>query len=181
MTSLRRLAEKHGTDKAEHGYTQHYEQHLGALRDLPVRLLEIGTHEGASLKMWADWMPAARIVGVDIYPAAEVNTDRVSTITADFRDLPAAGWDVVVDDGSHQPQDMIDAWRQFWPQVTPGGWYAIEDIAQGAGSGVLDELGGAVWGQRPGDVAEIHVYPSVHPARLDVNQYWQIILVRKAA
>lgn len=165
LTYLQQLAWQYGTDKADHGYCTFYERHLASIRELPVRLLEIGTYKGASLTMWAGWLQSAHIVGVDIDPLVVVNGDRIETVVGDFRDLPPDQWDVVVDDGSHAPQDVIDAWRQFWPQVRPGGWYVIEDVLS---CPVPFE-----------DVAELHVYPSSHPDRLTLNQAWRIVFARK--
>lgn len=178
--SLGELASLHGTDKGPdgHGYTDHYERLLTPLRRDPIRLLEIGVYRGASLRMWVDWLPNAEITGVDIDPVGTVDGPRVRTVVSDFRDVPGGSWDVVVDDGSHNPGDVVDAWHQFWPHVTPGGWYVIEDVAQAGGPLVFEHLAGVVWGR--GGISELHVHPSRHPACVELNQAWQIVFVRKA-
>lgn len=55
------------TDKGHHGYLPLYERHL--VREEITTLLEVGVFNGGSLRMWARWLPKARIVGIDVEPA----------------------------------------------------------------------------------------------------------------
>lgn len=66
---LRKLAKKHGTDKSVHGYCPHYERRFAGWRHKPITLLEIGVDAGASMRMWRDYFPNAKITGVDINPS----------------------------------------------------------------------------------------------------------------
>src|SRR5580693_10476552 len=56
-----------GTDKTSlsNDYLRHYERILAGFRGQQVELLEIGVAQGESLRTWADFMPHAKIVGVD--------------------------------------------------------------------------------------------------------------------
>src|SRR5882672_934336 len=85
---LTALAIKHGTDKwGPHFYTPVYHALFAHLRDRPIRLLEIGiggyeynTVGGASLAMWAEYFPRARIVGIDVVPKTLALGPRVTTL-----------------------------------------------------------------------------------------------------
>ena len=77
MASLVELGQRHGSDKLAHGYLEHYDRHFGPLRESAARVLEIGVggyrgpaRGGASLRMWADYFPSARVVGLDVQEAA---------------------------------------------------------------------------------------------------------------
>lgn len=134
--TLTELADKYGTDKGTifHNYTEDYERIFAPLRDRPVRLLEIGILEGASLRMWAEWFPKGQIVGLDIRPYL-VRHPRIDTICDDIRDwLPfGLGWlDIVVDDGPHDPWAVAVAFAKLWRHVNPGGFYCVEDVEESA-------------------------------------------------
>ena len=49
---LTQLALKHGTDKARHGFTRHYNSFFCKARFDVLRVLEVGVFGGASIKMW---------------------------------------------------------------------------------------------------------------------------------
>lgn len=128
MSYLEELAAQYGTDKGSHGYLPFYERHLGDLRD--IRLLEIGVQDGASLRMWSDWIPGAEIVGVDISAACAqlALPHNVSVVITDVKVYkPAAPFNVIIDDGSHHASDVVTAIGRLWDSLTSGGWYVIED------------------------------------------------------
>lgn len=134
-----------GTDKssAGHGYLSTYAALFEPLRERPVKLLEIGIWEGASLRIWPQYFahPEARFIGVDIDLSRVRFSDnldnRVGAIYADAskpEDLRAAvdelggSIDIVIDDGSHlvaQQRASFNYLRQF---LTPGGLYIVEDL-----------------------------------------------------
>lgn len=136
------LATKHGSDKAaDHWYTPHYHRRFASLRDEPVTLLEIGiggyadpTAGGASLRMWRDYFPMGTIVGLDINVKAPIEGCIVERgDQSDNRVLQHLGetygpFDIVVDDGSHKVDDVMQSWVGLWSYVKDGGWYVIEDL-----------------------------------------------------
>ena len=142
--SLNTIGLSTGTDKAStiHGYLGVYESALGHLRDKRFKLIEIGVHEGASLRMWEQFFPRARIVGVDIKKACKrFENDRVTIrignqgnpaflarLAQNHRPL------VVLDDGSHRWKHQIDTFRALWPSIRPGGYFIVEDIHTSFGS-----------------------------------------------
>ena len=122
-----------GSDKSslDHGYCDIYDAYLRTWRLRRVNLLEIGVACGASLKGWSRYFPNGGIVGADIRPecaglcAAYPN---IKIVIGDAtKTATGAQWDIVIDDGSHVAQDIVDAFRLHWPMVTPSGIYAIED------------------------------------------------------
>lgn len=130
MPTLIDLAAEFPTDKLGHGYLPHYEGHLGHLRHKPISLIEIGIQRGGSLRMWAEFFWQARVVGVDIDPACrEAAGGHIEVVIGDIKGyVPDREFDVVIDDGSHQPEDVIAAFELLWPRLRPGGWYVIEDL-----------------------------------------------------
>ncbi len=136
VNTLDELAIRHATDKSSlgHHYTRVYESYLATRREQVRSVLEIGVWRGCSLKMWADYFPNARIVGLDI-SAADLPADlgdRVEFHLTDGTKVPLqfekTDFDLVVDDGSHQSRDMIHAFESWFPHVQPGGLYVVEDL-----------------------------------------------------
>jgi len=156
--SLSELADLHGSDKgtigptpnwAGHLYTPVYERYLAHRRDEPIALLEIGIgagrakirrgrnrEGGASLKMWRDYFPRARIYGLDMFDASHLDDGRVRTFRGDQSDLDCLAavvaqtgpLDVIVDDGSHRAMHQQTTLGFLFEHLSPGGLYFIEDL-----------------------------------------------------
>ena len=141
---LTRLAIKHGTDKwGLHFYTPVYHSFFRAMRRQPVRLLEIGiggynmqSVGGASLSMWAEYFPEGRIVGVDVADK-RLNLDPRIVIRRGSQDDPEfmvrvceelGPFDIIIDDGSHVPQQVTASFNVLFPRLRAGGFYLIEDV-----------------------------------------------------
>jgi len=141
--NLTELALHFKTDKAgRHHYTQHYERHLGHLRDRQFALLEIGVggyaregKGGASLRMWKHYFRRAQIIGLDIQDKSFVDASRIKTYQGSQTDedvlhkivTAAGGVQVVVDDGSHRPKHIRETFRILFPLLNDAGIYIIED------------------------------------------------------
>lgn len=130
---------KYQTDKvSHHSYGQVYDQHLSYKRDRVQSVLEIGVYRGGSLAGWREYFPKAQIYGLDIEPSFRVVDDRITTITGDQGNpalLKRVGktygpFDLIVDDGSHDPHDQLLSLLYLWEHLTPGGIYAIEDVLE---------------------------------------------------
>ena len=141
--SLTEIAQRTGTDKwGVHYYTPHYERHLAHLRDRAFTLLEIGVggyartgEGGGSLRMWRRYFPQAQIVGLDIEDKSFLDRPRMTTVRGDQTD-PATLESVlerfgpplvVIDDGSHRPEDIVATFGILFPRLPDGAIYAIED------------------------------------------------------
>lgn len=146
MDDLTKLAAQYGSDKGtsnptHHGYTVHYNQWFGAFRNEVRAVLEFGVHNGASLRMWRDYFPQAMVYGVDY--AQEVSEQSLIALRDDCTrvlignqtdpaiwaalvDSEPYGFDLIVDDASHNPQDYIATFNAMWPHTRR--WYVIEDV-----------------------------------------------------
>ena len=148
MTPLCLLAEKHGTNKHDVGYTPIY---YDLLKDRPIqRVLELGiggpglshgaSRKGASLYMWRDFFPGAYIYGLDNNLGLLFEAPFIQTGLADVTDptsltlaADATGgrFDLIVDDAVHKPDVQLAAARSLLPYLTPTGVYVIEDVIDG--------------------------------------------------
>jgi trans-aconitate methyltransferase len=137
--TLDELGLKHGTDKASHAhnYLVHYEQLLQPYRTKPdLSVLEIGVRDGASVRLWHDYFPDAKIVGVDITEACQSHAnDRIAIEIGDQSDpdflerlMSNHRADIIFDDGSHQWSHQIDSFRFLFPHLQPGGLFVCEDL-----------------------------------------------------
>lgn len=143
VDTLAQLASRFGTDKVgAHSYTQHYEFHLAAYRDRPFTMLEIGVggyrnpnEGGASLRMWSAYFQFANIWAIDLFDKSGINIDRVkieqgSQDDANFIQMvnqKAGGFDIVIDDGSHHCQHIIQSFKVLFPLLKNCGLYIVED------------------------------------------------------
>ncbi len=143
---LDQLARKHGSDKGSQpvaglsgkGYTAIYSQFFEPLRQRDLVALEIGVYRGASLGMWEDYFPNARIFGVDVDPACtRYESDRTSVVIGDqadtgflqrLVDAVAAPLDIVIDDGGHHMHQQQTSLEFLFPHLARGGLYCIEDL-----------------------------------------------------
>ena len=143
LDQLSRLAIRHGSDKfGAHVYTPHYDDALRHLRQHPVRLLEIGiggyevpNAGGSSLRMWADYFPSGTIVGLDFH---EKNLDLPSHVFVERGSQDDAAvldrlnerygpFDIVIDDGSHDPRHIVHSFLHLYPSLGQAGFYIVED------------------------------------------------------
>ena len=114
-------------------YLENYEQFLGPLRNRPLDVLELGVANGDSLKHWEEWLPHARITGLDINPCpVAFDSGRVACYVGEQQDRALLdrigaerapdGFDVVIDDAAHVGQlARISFWHIFEHHLKPGG------------------------------------------------------------
>jgi len=157
MPDLAQLFNHYGSDKdVNGGYAQLYTILLEPVRLEIQTLLEIGIgtmvpgarssmvgyalpgyRPGGSLRAWRDFLPNAKILGIDVQPDTIFTEERISTFLVDSTDnakIRALGWprlDVIIDDGSHRAEDQLSTLRNFWPLLVDNGLYVIEDIFLG--------------------------------------------------
>lgn len=120
------------SDKMQHDLYTVYAEWLAPYQTSPVRFVELGVLEGASLLYFEDYFthPDSRIVGVDIHVPTQTFR-RAEVIQCDQSDptLPVrlGPIDIVIDDASHDPVLTRRSFDLLWPSVRPGGVYIIED------------------------------------------------------
>lgn len=132
---------KWGTDKASthHGYMDTYEK-LFANRGIKT-LLEIGVAHAKSCFTFAELLPDALIVGLDIVPECRLHQRiNIAILIADATD-PAkmaavtmlhGPFQAVIDDGEHDPNQIRIAFEELYPRLPSGAVYVIEDVDQEA-------------------------------------------------
>jgi hypothetical protein len=154
------LFNHHGTDKE--CYAAMYHALFKHIRHSSLRLLEIGIgtmipgaassmvgwggpayRPGGSLRAWRDYFPKAEIHGIDIQPDTQfsneprihthicnsIDADAVRSFMTGFTGYP---FDIIIDDGSHLDLHQLATLRNFYPYVSPGGHYIIEDVVPGS-------------------------------------------------
>lgn len=142
--NLTLLAKVYETDKTEvHFYTTHYMTHFRRFRNKNVKILEIGVggyeHKrkgGNSLRMWKKYFPFGKIYGIDIYDKSALQENRIkiyqgSQVDKEFLDktIDEIGiLDIIIDDGSHLNEHIIETFKILFPKLKDGGLYVVEDI-----------------------------------------------------
>jgi len=130
-----RAARRH-VEKWAH-YLPVYERLLSKYRGTAVTLVEVGVGGGGSLEAWRGYLgPAARIIGIDLDPAAQrLEADGFEIIVGN-QSHPEF-WaqhggrigpvDVLIDDGGHSSVDQIVTVACGLPHMRDGGVIVIED------------------------------------------------------
>jgi len=140
-TALTALAEQTAARKPQ-VYCENYALYFERLRDQPLKLLELGVDQGGSLEMWAQYFPRATICGLDWKePAPIFSTDRIRYVRALQDDAEVLirlsaeaapeGWDVIIDDCSHEGIPTLRSFQTLFPRLKVGGFYSVEDWATG--------------------------------------------------
>jgi SAM-dependent methyltransferase len=163
-TQLYEIASRHACDKGLHGpsnkwsgnnYTDVYQAYFGHRRNEITAIMEIGlgvkgenwkaniSHGendtgGASLKLWYDYFPNAKIIGLDINPAGFLRNDRIDTHQTDQGDrgqlqaivekYKTGSFDIIIDDGSHRADHQQITLETLFPLLKPDGLFFIEDL-----------------------------------------------------
>ena len=123
-------------------YAAHYQRHFNQQRGTNFTLLQIGIGgegrdgaDGSALRTWKHFFPKAQIVGVDPDDKSFVNEKRISTyqgsqVDADLLRSIARKHHhlkIIIDNGSHRPEDTRATFAMLFPLLADGGYYAIED------------------------------------------------------
>lgn len=127
-----------GTDKTtSHAYGEIYDSLFARYEGQEPRILEIGVQTGAFVQALSEYLPGARIDGLDIELRRLLyghTNDRIRFIQHDAN-LPSAlallapQYDVIIEDSSHLPADQLRMLDLYAPLLVPGGTYVMEDVA----------------------------------------------------
>lgn len=121
------------------GYHIIYAPLLAQIRATPsARILEIGIYKGGSHRSWRDLTVDCEVSGIDIDEATLVNEDRIKSAVGDqiqieslmnaVKNLGGGTYDLIIDDGWHQPEAGLKSLQVLLPLLRSGGWYVLEDI-----------------------------------------------------
>lgn len=115
-----------------------YEKHLSGLVGKKISLLEIGTGQGGSSRMWKNYLgAAASVVTVDIreecraFEGDGVSVRIGSQADKHFLDnlIQEFGkFDVIIDDGSHVMEHVNASFDHLFPRIADHAIYLVEDL-----------------------------------------------------
>ena len=158
---LTRAAIRNGSDKyGGHLYTPVYHRLFSHWREAELKLLEIGVGGydvefagGLSLKTWMDYFPYAEVTGLDLYRKTIPLPRRAKIYQGSQTDDAVLAqlcqergpFDIVIDDGSHDPAHMIASFLYLYPRMAADGIYVIEDTqtcfgGDGSGANTIFDL-----------------------------------------
>lgn len=119
-----------------------YETVFGPSRSSPMRVLEIGVWQGASLKLWKRYFehPGTIIVGVDVLPeckrfdspadgihvriGSQADAVFLNGVVEEF-----GPFDLIIDDGSHHSSHIIASFNYLFSEgLKDTGIYFVEDL-----------------------------------------------------
>lgn len=154
--TLEEIGNRSRTDKQRHGYLELYDNLFFTFRFRPIRLFEIGFFKGASAKAFAEYFPYSLIHVLDhsshatnylnnfpevireriiLHKGDQGSREDIRRVLKDIAESPKnpdkrgpREFQVIVDDGSHQPEHQIISFEELWPSVSLGGYYIIEDL-----------------------------------------------------
>jgi GT2 family glycosyltransferase len=121
-------------------YFNEYDRILGAYRNKPVCLLEIGIQNGGSLEIWSKYFPhAQKLVGCDINPdcaGLSYEDPRIAVVVGDANSDTtqaellryAPTFDVIMEDGSHRSSDIVKSFARYFPHLADDGVFIAEDL-----------------------------------------------------
>jgi hypothetical protein len=132
------------TDKssARQDWLRVYEKFFASIRQFPIKILQIGVAQGASVKTWEAYFPNAIIIGADIdRNALRYSTDRIFIEIIDKLNVQSLGdlgikygsFDIIIEDGSYCGEHQIFLLRLLFPFLVHGGFYAVEDLQTNLG------------------------------------------------
>jgi hypothetical protein len=124
-----------GTD---HNYINlYYNDEFDSKKNESLNILEIGVLHGGSIKLWNDFFPNSKIIGLDSkdYTGDKfVNNPQVNIMQFDaYLDSTVSlfednYFDYIIDDGPHTLESQVLCIQKYLPKVKSGGKIIIEDI-----------------------------------------------------
>ena len=144
MHELTKLCRETGSDKGSgsHIYTEFYGPLLNPYRDGFTNILEVGIGTGESLKLWKIFFPNAEVYGIDnlhyglSLPEHILDDPRLHIYlreayeanTVDELSKTGIKFDLILDDGSHVPEDQLFFLNNYINLLKEDGILMIEDI-----------------------------------------------------
>lgn len=130
---------KYKSDKIQHGYVKIYSKYLSKLKKKKLKILEIGVADGKSILSWGDFFKKSLIIGIDIkkinlkkksnknnihiYQGSQSDPNFLNKLIKKYKKF-----DIIIDDGSHIPEDVKYSFKFLFPALKKGGLYFVEDL-----------------------------------------------------
>jgi len=162
-----------------------YDRFFAPMAGTPLKFAEVGVQSGGSIVMWKAVLGSqCHVFGLDINPAVNKFQDPMTRITIGDQGDASMWWnffaqttggpiDILVDDGGHEPHQMMVTLQSVFDNLTPGGLIAIEDIH---GEHYVDSFfvpaagylaAKAQWGQ----LSSVHMFPFLLIAKRAGNEH----------
>ena len=134
--SLPEIFDIFGSDKGTVDNAHRYgERYADILARLPhdIVISEIGVACGASLRAFSTYRPNGKIYGYDIRDDCSNLLSDCSNVQIYIQDCTKTSLrhssHLIIDDGSHISEDIVETFRLNWSKLIPGGYYVVEDLA----------------------------------------------------
>lgn len=132
MKTLYELGLDYNTDKSTyHLFTIIYDYVFSKIRNNNMEILEIGIHNGSSIKMWEQYFTNSKIYGADILDRSQFDGGRIKTfmvdqeLESDLEKLPK-NLDIIIDDGGHTMlHQQLTLKKLFTNNLKSGGIYIL--------------------------------------------------------
>ena len=141
MKSLKDLYKNHSGKVSDKWtiYLNEYEDKLSQYQKLPIKIFEIGILNGGSLEIFSKYfLNAELILGCDIdkkckelhfvepnikLVVGDVNNEKIKNEI-----IRHAKFDIILDDGSHNSDDIVKTFCNYFNYLKNDGFYIIEDL-----------------------------------------------------
>ncbi len=116
-------------------YDKVYETILSKYKNKEINLFEIGLDAGNSLRVWENFLPLAKIYGMDINTKPKSNRgdtfvgdqNNINDLDNIVKQIPKC--DIIIDDGSRVPNHQLKSFNYLFKNLLEwGGVYIIENI-----------------------------------------------------
>jgi cephalosporin hydroxylase len=133
--------------------------------------------------MWKDYFPGAEIYGIDTKPECKDHeAERIKIFIGNQSDKKflkslapqLESLNVVIDDGSHIPNDQIASFEVLFPILLSGGYYVIEDLRTHY---CADRLKRGLWFFNE-TMANLHQVETRYPIE-EIHFYKSIVFIKK--
>ena len=122
-------------------YLNEYEDKLSKYQKLPIKFFEIGILNGGSLEIFSKYFSNAELIlGCDIDPKCKElkykdEDGNIVVVSGDVNQeeiknkiIKHAKFDIIIDDGSHNSDDIVKSFCNYFNHLKDGGLFIIEDL-----------------------------------------------------
>ena len=141
MKSIKDLYQEHSGKVSDKWpiYLDQYEEKLSQFQKLPIKLFEIGILNGGSLEIFSKYFLNAKLIlGCDIdknCKKLDYQESNIKVIIGDANDkavkeevIKYSKFDIILDDGSHNSDDVVGSFCNYFNHLKDGGLFIIEDL-----------------------------------------------------
>lgn len=151
--------EKNSDKVSKHGYHEVYSERLPQKINMLIEVgIAIDGKNTSSLNSWSEIYPDANIIGLDNVESKLINSENIKSYLVDqsnskeleeFVTKLDGSPDVIIDDGSHDPDHFLLTFSILFPTLKKNGVYFIEDVWSGEvlerSKKYLEKYGGIVF------------------------------------